>query len=233
MTLPADRCIRTFFGFGDEVWRHSMLCRFHSGSEKCTQVSSPVTIRCRNASPSASYRRRSSWQASTRLSFISGVNRLVTHLAHTFQNFSSSWMMWWADPTWCHLLDCDAPVFAYHILHGWNVVFRDCRECWTQARRILHTGDAILELLSPFIHLWTTHTPVTVLNSHPTINFYRFHAFAKQKSHNTSLLLLSALLQRHCHLVELFPRFLCVLQACQRHVFVAQGHCLRIPYTQW
>ena len=38
-------------------------------------------------------------------------------------------------------------------------------EYWTWARRILHASDAILELLSPFIHLCTTHnTPVTVVN---------------------------------------------------------------------
>ena len=98
--------------------------------------------------------------------------------------------------------------------------------------RILHTSDAVLELLSPFVHLCTTHTPVTVLNTHPTMNFNRFRIFAKQKSHNTSLLLLGALLQGHRHLVELFDRFLCVSQACQRHLLVAQGHRLRIPYTQ-
>jgi len=57
-----------------------------------------VTICCRNASPSASYRRKSSWHATTRLSFISCVSRLGSHLAHTFRNFSSSWMMWWANP---------------------------------------------------------------------------------------------------------------------------------------
>jgi hypothetical protein len=91
-----------------------------------------------------------------------------------------------------------------------NVVFCDCRECWTRARRILHTSDAVLEFLSPFLHLCTTHTPVTILNSHPTMNLYRFHAFAKQKSHDTSLLLLSALFQGHRHLVDLLPRFLCV-----------------------
>jgi len=55
-----------------------------------------------------------------------------------------------------------------------------------------------------------THTPVTILNSHPTMNLYRFHTFANQKSHNTSLLLFSALLQGHWHLIELFPRFLWV-----------------------
>ena len=103
----------------------------------------------------------------------------------------------------------------------------------TSSSSRLHNRDAILELLSPFIQLCMTHTPVTVLNSHPTMNLYRFHAFTKQKSHNTSLLLLSALLQGHRHLVELFPRFLCVPQVCQRHLLVAQGHRLRIPYTQW
>jgi len=74
-----------------------------------------------------------------------------------------------------------------------------------------------------------THSPVTVLNSHLTMNLYRFHAFTKQKSHNTSLLLLSALLQGHRHLVELFPRFLCKPQACQCHLLVAQGHRLAYP----
>ena len=109
-----------------------------------------------------------------------------------------------------------------------NVVFRDC---WTRARRILHTSDAVLELLSPFIHLCPTHTPVNVLNVHPTMNLYRFHSFAKQKSHNTSLLFLSAPLQGHRHLVERFLRFLYVPQACQRHLLVALGHRLRISYT--
>jgi len=52
----------------------------------------------------------------------------------------------------------------------------------------LHNRDAVLELLSPFIHLCTTHTPVTVLNSHPTMNLYRFHAFAKQKSQHFAAL---------------------------------------------
>ena len=125
------------------------------------------------------------------------------------------------------------PGFPYHVLHGCNVVFSDCRECWTRARRIFHTSDAVLELLSSFIHLCTTHTPVTTLNPHPTMNLYRFHAFAKQTCHNTSLLLLSAPLQGHRHLVELFPRFLCVPQACQRHLLVALGHPLRIHYAQW
>ena len=101
------------------------------------------------------------------------------------------------------------------------------------ARRILHASDAVLELLSPFIHLCKTHTPVTVLNSHPTMNLYRFHAFAKKKSHNTALLLLSVLLQGHWHLVGMIPRFLCVPQVCQHHLLVAQGHRLRISYTQW
>jgi hypothetical protein len=107
------------------------------------------------------------------------------------------------------------------------------RECWTRARKILHTSDAILELLSPFIlvHLCTTHTPVTVLNSHPTY-LYRFHTFAKQKCHNTSLFLRCALLHGHRHLVELFPRFLCVPQACQCHLLVAQDHRLYILYPQ-
>jgi hypothetical protein len=73
---------------------------------------------------------------------------------------------------------------------------------------ILRTSDAVLELLTPLIHLCPTHTPVTVLNSQSTMNLYRFHAFTKQKSHNTSLLPLSALLQGHHHLVELFLRFL-------------------------
>jgi len=116
--------------------------------------------------------------------------------------------------------------------HGCNVVFRDCRECWTRARRIPHASDAVLELLSAFIHLCTTLTPVTVLNSHTTMKLYRFHAFAKQKCHNTLLLSLSALLQGHRHFVELFPRFLCVPQPCQCHLLVAQGHRLCIPYTQ-
>ena len=117
----------------------------------------------------------------------------------------------------------DVPVFPYHVLDG----------CWTSVRRILHTSDAVLELLSPFIHLCTTRTPVTVLNSHPTMNLYRFHSFAEQKSHNTLLLLLSALLQGRCRLVKLFPRVLCVPQACQRHLLVAQGHHLRRPYTRY
>jgi len=60
-----------------------------------------------------------------------------------------------------------------------------------------------------------------VLNSHLTKNLYRFHAFAKQKSHNTSLLLLSALLQGYRHLVELFPRPMPPIGS------------LHIPYTQW
>ena len=120
--------------------------------------------------------------------------------------------------------------FPYHVLYGCNVVFCDC---WTRVRRILHASDAVLELLSPFTHLRKAHTLVTVLNSHPTMNLYRFHAFATQKSHNTSLLLLSALLLGHWHLVELVPWFLCVPQVCQRHLLVAQGHCLRIPNTQW
>jgi len=107
-----------------------------------------------------------------------------------------------------------------------------CSADRTSSSSRLHIRDAVLELLSPFIHLCTTHTPVTVLNYHPTMNPYRFHAFAKQKSHNTSLLLLSALSQGHRHLVELFPRFLFVPQACQRHLLVAQGHLLCIPYTQ-
>ena len=94
-------------------------------------------------------------------------------------------------------------------------------------RWIMNWKRSVLE------QLWPNHTPVTILNSHPTMNLYRFYAFAKQKSHNTSLLLLSALMQRHRHLVELFPRFLCVPQACQRRVLVALGHRLRIPYTQW
>jgi len=85
-----------------------------------------------------------------------------------------------------------------------------CTADRTSSSSCLHNRDAVLELLSPFIHLRTTHTPVTILNSHPTMNLYRFYAFAKQKSHNTSLLLLSALLQGHRHLVKLFPRFVCV-----------------------
>ena len=135
--------------------------------------------------------------------------------------------MWWTDPTLMSNTDAtsltNAPVFPYHVLHGRNVVFRDCCECWTRARRILHTSDVVLELLSPFLHLCTTHTPVTVLNTHPTMNFNRFYTFARQKSHNTLLLLLGALLQGHRNLVELFPRFLCVSQSCQRHLLVAQG----------
>jgi len=64
------------------------------------------------------------------------------------------------------------------------------------------------------------------------MNFNRFHIFAKQKSHNTSLLLLGALLQGHGHFVKLFTRFLCLTEACQRNLLVAKGHRLRIPYTQ-
>jgi len=108
-----------------------------------------------------------------------------------------------------------------------------CTADRTSSSSRLHNRDAVLELLSPFIHLCTTHTPVTVLKCRPTMNLYRFHAFAKQKSHNNSLLLLSALLQGHRHFVELFPRFLCVPQVCQRHLLVAQGHRLRNTYTQW
>jgi len=122
--------------------------------------------------------------------------------------------------------------------HGKKILSGACTASHTPSDRTssssrLHNRDAILELPSPFIHLCTTRTPVTVLNSHPTMNLCRFHAFAKQKSHNTSLLLLGALLQGHRHLVELFPRFLCVPQACQRYLLVAQGHRLRTPYTQW
>ena len=82
-------------------------------------------------------------------------------------------------------------------------------------------------LQTPFfnfsVHSYTC-IPVTVLNSHPMMNLYRFHAFAKQKSHNTSLLLL-------CVFSNCFPGFLCVPTPSIGSSRSPPSR--RMPYTQW
>lgn len=87
-------------------------------------------------------------------------------------------------------------------------------------KRIIYTSDAILKL-SSITHHPKTCTPIRVLNSHLTMTIYRFHAFATRQYHNVSLLLLGALQQGRRHLLKVFLRFECVLQACQCHLLVS------------
>jgi len=63
IAFPAASSVRNFFGFGEEVWQHSLLAFLVSGWWQWTRVSSPVTSLPRKPSPSASKHFRSSWQA--------------------------------------------------------------------------------------------------------------------------------------------------------------------------
>lgn len=51
--LPAGGCVLNFVATGDDGCFHCMLFRFVSGWQRWVQVSSPVTIRCRELSPSS------------------------------------------------------------------------------------------------------------------------------------------------------------------------------------
>lgn len=75
-------------------------------------------------------------------------------------------------------------------------------------------------------------TCVRLANLSPTLNVHRISTFTAQTSHSIWLLLFDIPLQGRRRFVELFPRFPCVLQPCQRHLLVAQGHHLSLPNTQ-
>lgn len=149
MTLPADIC--SFFNSRDQVWHHSMICHFHSGSEKWTLLLTLVTICCRNASPLASWTQK-----------LLGKHRAIFHFRR--------WLLWCLSCThilefqlvmsdmmsWPRLMSISDVTFLTVMHLFFYITF--------SAAAMLASMTAVyggLEFLCPFMYLCTTRKPIT------------------------------------------------------------------------
>jgi len=98
ITFLAEGWLLNFFFTGDPGYFHSMDWRLLSGAKWWTHVSSPLTIRVKNASPSLAWRSSRRWQMAKRLFFCSSVSSLGSQLAQTSRKPSLLWMMSYAEP---------------------------------------------------------------------------------------------------------------------------------------
>ena len=79
----ADLAVLAFLGGGEVLLFHTIDFHLLSGSYKNIHISFVVMMRCKNCSPSRSYRRRNSVEQRTRFCFSSSLRIWGTHLART------------------------------------------------------------------------------------------------------------------------------------------------------